>query len=481
MFLGFDLGTSGVKALLIDHTQKVVATSTAPLEVSRAQDGWSEQDPADWLSAAGDAVDQLKRSHRAELSAVKAIGLSGQQHGATILDAADKPLRPAILWNDTRAHEEASALDAIPEFRRTVGSVIFPGFTAPKLVWTAKHEPGVFESAAKVLLPKDYLRLWLTGDHASDMSDASGTGWLDVAQRSWSAMLLEQSGMRLEQMPRLCEGTEVSGRLRHELASRWGMGAVDVAGGGGDNAASAMGIGAVSEGDAFVSLGTSGVIFAANDTFRPKPESAVHTFCHAMPGKWHQMGVILSATDALNWFAGIAGAKPDDLTANLKDLTAPGSVTFLPYLSGERTPINDTAARGAFCGIGHSDDRDAMTRAILEGVAFALRDNLDALAQAGTNPTKLFAVGGGSRSAYWMEMIATILDLPVHLPADGDFGAAFGAARLGMIAAEGSDPATTCTKPQIARTFEPRSDLRDAYFEKFQTFRAFYPALKGIA
>lgn len=482
MYLGLDLGTSGVKALLIDETQAIVASASGALTVSRPHPGWSEQDADWWIAATREALDRLKSDHATALAAVRGIGLSGQMHGATVLGADDRPLRPAILWNDTRSHRQAALLDADPRFRNITGNIVFPGFTAPKLAWLRDHEPGLFERVRKVLLPKDYLRLWLTGAYFSEMSDAAGTAWLDVENRRWSDDLLAATGLDAAHMPALVEGTERSGTLRAGLAAEWGMGAdVIVAGGAGDNAASACGMGAVRVGDAFVSLGTSGVLFAANERYLPNPESAVHTFCHALPAAWHQMGVILSATDSLNWLAGITGRPAGDLSAELGDaLQAPGSVSFLPYLSGERTPHNDAAIRGAFCGLGHESDRTALTRAVMEGVAFALRDNLEALKEAGTRLERVTAIGGGSRSIYWLKAIATALGLPVDLPADGDFGAAFGAARLGLIAAEGADPLAVCTAPATAATVEPDAALAGAYADGYARYRALYPAIGGV-
>lgn len=481
MYLGIDLGTSGVKALLIDDSQAIIASASAALEISRPKPGWSEQDPADWIRATETALDGLKADNAGALSAVRGIGFSGQMHGATLLDAQDRVLRPCILWNDTRSHLEAAALDADQQVRRISGNIVFPGFTAPKLVWVAWNERDIMKAVRKVLLPKDYLRLWMTGEHVSEMSDASGTAWLDVANRSWSSTLLAASGMREEQMPRLVEGTEISGQLRPELAGRWGMDAgIVVAGGGGDNAASAIGMGTVMPGSAFASLGTSGVLFAANGSYQPNAESAVHTFCHALPGTWHQMGVILSATDSLNWLAGITGASAAELTGELgEELQAPTGISFLPYLSGERTPHNDADIRGAFTGIGHEADRASLTRALMEGVAFAFRDSLEALALAGTSLDRVTGIGGGSRSVYWLKALATALRLPVDIPADGDYGAAFGAARLGLIAAAKADPAAICTAPKTAMTIEPDRQLSDAYETAYQRFHALYPAIRG--
>ncbi|NEI70342.1 xylulokinase [Rhizobium lusitanum] len=483
MYLGLDLGTSGVKAMLIDGNQKIIGSANGGLDVSRPHPGWSEQDPAHWIRATEEAVAGLKAAHPKELAAVRGIGLSGQMHGATLLDADDKVLRPCILWNDTRSYHEAAALDADPRFRALTGNIVFPGFTAPKLAWVAKHEPDVFAKVRWVLLPKDYLRLWLTGEHMSEMSDSAGTSWLDTGKRKWSSELLAATNLDEKQMPTLVEGTEVAGKLRGELASKWGIGSdAVVAGGAGDNAASACGMGTVSHGAAFVSLGTSGVLFAANGSYLPKPESAVHAFCHALPNTWHQMGVILSATDALNWHSNVTGKSAAELTAELGEtLKAPTSVTFLPYLSGERTPHNDATIRGAFIGLGHESGRVVLTQAVLEGVSFAIRDNLEALRSAGTDIARVTAIGGGSRSRYWLASIATALGVPVDLPADGDFGAAFGAARLGLIAATGADPVAVCTPPQTAGTIDPVASLTDAYADAYKRYRALYPAIKPLS
>ena len=483
MYLGLDLGTYGVKALLIDDNQRLIGSAHGELDVSRPLAGWSEQDPAQWISATETAIDALRQAHPTEFAATKGIGLSGQMHGATLLDDADQVLRPCILWNDTRSYREAAELDADPAFRTITGNIVFPGFTAPKLVWVARNEPENFTKTRKVLLPKDYLRLWLTGEHVSDMSDSAGTSWLDTGGRHWSSELLAKTGLTESHMPRLAEGSDATGQLRAELAARWGIdGRPVVAGGAGDNAASACGMGTVKSGHAFVSLGTSGVLFAANGAYQPKPESAVHAFCHALPGSWHQMGVILSAASALDWFARVVGATPHVLDQELGEtVTAPGGVTFLPYLSGERTPYNDAKIRGSFSGLEHETDRRAMTQALLEGVAFALRDSLVALQSAGTEIHSLIAVGGGSRSAYWLKSIATALNTPVSLPEEGDFGAAFGAARLGLIAASGADPFAICTPPRTARTIEPEQALLSAYDDAYQRYHAMYPALNSLA
>lgn len=481
MFLGLDLGTSGVKAILIDVHQNVLAIGNGSLDVSRPHSGWSEQAPADWIRATREAVAAIKVGHPEALASVKGIGLSGQMHGATLLGEDDKVLRPCILWNDTRSHAEAATLDADPRFRSISGNIVFPGFTAPKLAWVKNNQPEIFAQVRKVLLPKDYLRFWLTGEYLSEMSDSAGTSWLDVGARKWSSDLLAATDMDESQMPSLVEGTAEAGALRSELLAEWGMeGRVVVAGGAGDNAASAIGMGTVKAGSAFVSLGTSGVLFAANDRYLPNPESAVHAFCHALPDTWHQMGVILSATDALNWHSNVTGKSAAELSAEVGDtLKPPSGVLFLPYLSGERTPHNDAAIRGVFAGLGHESSRAALTQAVMEGVSFAIRDNLAALNAAGTEISRVTAIGGGSRSRYWLKSIATALGVPVDLPADGDFGAAFGAARLGLIAATGADPLEVCTAPATAETIEPEGTLSAAYDEAYARYRALYPAVRS--
>ena len=477
MYIGLDLGTSGLKGLLIDDDQRVLAEATAPLTVQRPHEGWSEQSPADWIAAAEAVLDALAAQG---LAAVRGIGLSGQMHGATLLDAREEVLRPCILWNDTRAHEEAAELDDDPMFRRVTGNIVFPGFTAPKLLWVERHEPALRVKVAKVLLPKDYLRLWLTGDHVAEMSDAAGTAWLDTGARDWSDDLLAATGLSRAEMPRLVEGSAVSGHLRDALAARWGLpGAVVVAGGGGDNAASGVGVGVVRAGEAFVSLGTSGVLFAANDGYQPDPATAVHTFCHALPGTWHQMGVILAATDALNWYARLVGADAATLTGELGALQAPGKTCFLPYLGGERTPLNSASVRGGFTGLEHATDRQAATRAVLEGVTFAIRDCRDALAATGTRIDHLLAVGGGSKSDYWLAAIATALDVPVSVPVAGDFGGAFGAARLALMAATGAG-AEVATLPKISRVVMPDPALTAAFDAGHARFRAAQTALKDL-
>ncbi len=483
MYLGIDVGTSGVKCVLVDDTQTIVGQATATLTVQRPRPLWSEQDPEAWWRATCEAVAEIKAAHRAEFAAVRGIGLSGQMHGATLLDAQDRPLRPAILWNDGRSGAECAELEArCPAFRSVAGNLVMPGFTAPKLAWTAKHEPEVFRAVAKVLLPKDYVRLRLTGAYVSEMSDAAGTLWLDVAGRDWSDELLAATGLTRAHMPALVEGSEPSGTLKPELAAEWGMGAsVVVAGGAGDNAAGAAGIGTVTPGRAFLSLGTSGVYFVSTPAFAPNPDRAVHAFCHCIPGTWHQMSVILSAAACLSWVTALTGASGE--AALLEEVAAkapePGSLVFLPYLSGERTPHNDPDAKGVFLGLTHATDRAALGRAVLEGVACALADGQDALTAAGTDIGTISVIGGGARSRLWGEILASVLERPLTYHEGGEVGPAFGAARLGRLAATGERPTDVCIAPPVREVVEPRSAWRDRYAALRQRYGELYPLLKG--
>ncbi|MDB5474439.1 MAG: xylB [Devosia sp.] len=481
-FLGVDIGTSGVKALLIDPDGKPLGeASAAAVEPVRPQPGWSEQNPADWWTAMLGAIDKLGHTHPAELAGVKAIGLSGHMHGAVLLDRDDQVLRPCILWNDGRSAAECLELEqALPNLREIAGNIAMPGFTAPKIAWVRKHEPEVFGRIAKVLLPKAYVRLLLTGEHVEDMSDAAGTLWLDVARRDWSDELLAVTGLTRQHMPRLVEGSAVSAQLKPEFAARWGMnGPVLVAGGAGDNAGAACGIGAIRPGEGFVSLGTSGVLFVSNDRFQPNTQGAVHAFCHAVPDTWHQMGVILSATDSLNWLSRVTGQQPAALAgAAQANFSGPGEAIFLPYLSGERTPHNNAAARGAFVGLSQSTEPAQLAQAVMEGVSFAMRDCQRVLADAGTRINRLLAVGGGSRSRLWLTMLATNLDMEISLPEDGDFGGALGAARLALCAAQDADPQAVMTMPPIQTVIAPDKSLSGAYADQYARYRALYPAIE---
>ena len=478
MYLGIDLGTSSVKAILVDGTQAVLASASRALAMRRPASGWSEQDPEDWLAATLAAVDAIALERPRELAATRAIGLSGQMHGAVLLDRHDAVLRPCMLWNDTRATTECGELElAFPGLRAVTGNPAMPGFTAPKLLWVRKHEPDLFARVATVLLPKAWLRFHLTGERIEEMSDASGTLWLDVGRRDWSDAALEATGLSRRAMPQLVEGSAPAGRLQAALAARWGMArAPVVAGGAGDNAAGAVGLGATHPGSAFVSLGASGVLWATTDRFRPNPDQAVHAFCHALPGLWHQMGVTLSAAASLGWWAGVVGVPEAELLAELRP--APPEVPiFLPYLSGERTPHNDGAVRGAFADLSHETGRVAMGWAVLEGIAFSMRDCLDALAQAGTRITEADVIGGGSRSETWIRLLAGVLGIPLHRLVGGEHGGAFGAARLARLADTGEDAGAVCLSPERTRTIEPDPAWAQASEVRRHRYRSLYPAV----
>jgi xylulokinase len=420
-----------------------------------------------------DAVDALGRDHGAALAAVQGIGLSGQMHGAVLLDGAGAVLRPAILWNDVRSAVECGELEAaVPSLRAVTGNIAMPGFTAPKLLWVGRHEPSVFARVRHVLLPKAYIRYRMTGEMIEEMSDASGTLWLDVGARDWSDAMLAACGLSRAAMPALVEGNGAAGVLRAELAARWGMVRRPVlAGGAGDNAAGAVGLSAIRPGDAFVSLGTSGVLFAVTERFRPWPAAAVHAFCHALPGLWHQMGVTLSAAASLAWWVGVTGFSEVALLAEVGAVGAPSPVVFLPYLSGERTPHNDGGLRGVFAGLSHEVDRRLITQAVLEGVAFSLRDCLDALAASGTRIGSAYVIGGGSRSVAWIGVIAAVLGIPLRRLADGETGAAFGAARQARMAVTGEAPEVVCVPPATVETVEPDPVLAAAYAARIVEYR----------
>ncbi|MGR3467818.1 MAG: xylulokinase [Shimia sp.] len=466
MYLGLDLGTSSLKALIVDGAQAVVAEASAPLTVQRPRDGWSEQDPVSWIAAAEAVLAELPATAKA---AVRAIGLSGQMHGATLLDARDRPLRPCILWNDTRADLEAQRMSQDAAFKARTGNHVFPGFTAPKLAWLRTHEPDVFAATRRVLLPKDYLRLWLTGEAVTDMSDASGTSWLDIGARSWAEELVTQTGLTLDHMPRVMEGSAPTGTLRPALADRFGLPPVPVAGGGGDNAASAVALGVQSKGDGFVSLGTSGVVFLADDRFAPPPQKGVHTYCHALPERWHKMGVMLACGDAIKWAARLFGKTPEAFVAAAGSMQAPGRTTFLPYLGGERTPHASAAIRGAFTGLEHATDAGAIARAVLEGVSYALNDCLETIRGDIAPLDRLTVVGGGARSDAWLDILANALGVPLHVPDRAELGAALGAGRLAMLA-DGAGQDALAPPPSV-RTVEPTENMTAAHAEGYARFR----------
>ena len=444
LWLGIDVGTSSVKAVLADDGDRVVADAAAPLTVDRPRPLWSEQEPDAWWRATAAALDRLAAAHPAEMGRVGAIGLSGQMLGVAALDGEGRAIRPAILWNDGRAAAEGHALEAaVPGFARITGSRPMPGFPAAKLRWLAKHEPRMLEQARHVLLPKDYVRWRLSGEVASDRADASATLLMDTAAGTWHPAILDACGIRADQLPRLVESAEEAGWLRPELARRWSLPPrLPIAGGGGDNMCGGVGAGIVQDGGAFVSLGTSGVYFIANRAFQSSVGQGMHTHRHAVPGLFCQQAVILSAAAALAWVADILGA-PDvgQLAAAVEAarLAPADTPVFTPYLAGERTPHDDPGLLAAFSGLSFATGRLHLVQAVLEGVALALADCQDALAATGAPLAgPLVLVGGGARSRLWADLVAAATGRPILVSMNAAVGPALGAARLARASCGGA-------------------------------------------
>jgi xylulokinase len=470
--VGLDVGTTGVKALRISPDGEIVARAEESYPLSTPQPGWAEQDPEDWWRAADAALAGLG------LDGVGGIGLSGQMHGLVALDEADRVLRPAILWNDQRTGEECAEIEerfGLQELVQLTGNRALPGFTAPKLLWLRKHEPDVYRRIARVLLPKDYVRLRLTGERATDVADASGTLLFDVAQRRWSADVLGALDIPEEWVPAALESPAVSGQT---------AGGIPVAAGAGDQAAGALGVGVDRPGPLSVVLGTSGVVFAALPSFAADPEGRVHSFCHALPDAWHAMGVMLSAAGSLGWLRrAVAPGEPADDVVVEAEPWPPGveGLMFLPYLAGERTPHVDPNARGAFTGLSLRHDRGALVRAVLEGVAFGLRDSLELLRAIGVEPRSARVSGGGARSDLWLRIVASVLELPLARTA-AEEGAAFGAALLGGVSAGvyADVHEAVAATVRVRATIDPEPDWIGPYAHGYSRFRSLYPALRPL-
>ncbi len=559
--LGVDLGTSGLRCVIMEAATGVILDSaqSTPYSVDcpvSGSSGWREQHPSVWCEAFREAVSDLRKRRPDLLAKVVSLAVAGHMHGAVCLDKNGHVLRPCILWNDTRAAEEARALDSdtsdttdsgsgdgdsnnidCTAARIITGNIVYPGFTAPKLLWMSTNEPEIFSRVKTVLLPASYLNYWLTGEITMDHSDAAGTAWYDLQGGCWSeTMLSKTAGMTADQMPRLVSGCDTIGTIGSA-----GAGADDVttlglplncevAGGAGDNAAAACGVGVLCEGQGFVSLGTSGVLLASRQgTPLSQPSTSIHTFCHATPfthslkyKRWYQMGVILSCTDCLNWFGNICKKTPMELTAALPNelpLSGPSeTVRFYPYLSGERTPHNDANIRGSFVGLSTDTSENDMTKAVIEGVCFALKDSLESLLLTNVSLTSLLAIGGGIASTYWLKTLATVLNLQLDVPAKGDFGAALGAARIALAAYKrlgctppAPTPTATAISPNkeilsdstrglgeeemrdralVAIMFTPEIDysvlpdnregIRQAYDKAYKKYRYSYPLLKAL-
>jgi len=468
VLVGLDVGTTGVKALALSPEGEVLARAERGYPLSTPLPGWSEQDPEDWWRASEAAL--------ADLGVEPAgIGLSGQMHGLVCLDSEERVLRPAILWNDQRTGEECAEIEERVGLERLIaltGNRALTGFTAPKLLWVRRHEPDLYARIAHVLLPKDYVRLRLTGVRAIDVADASGTLLFDVAGRRWSGEVLDALDLPAEWLPEALESPEVSGH--------WS--GIPVAAGSGDQAAAALGVGIDRPGPVSVVLGTSGVVLAALPAFQADPQARVHAFCHAVPGGWQAMGVMLSAAGSLAWLRDVAGGTWDELTAEAATWP-PGAegLTFLPYLQGERTPHADPGARGAFTGLSLRHDRGALARAVLEGVAYGLRDSLDLLRALGVEAEVGRASGGGARSDLWLRIVASVLGIPLERTVSEE-GSAYGAALLGGVAAgvftDVHEAVAACVR--VRDTVEPEPGWRGAYDEGHRRYQALYPALRPL-
>lgn len=485
VFLGIDIGTSAVKTVLVDEREAVVGEASAPVPSSEPRPGWSEQNPEDWWQATETAVAALRREAPDALRATAAIGLSGQMHGVTLLDERDIPIRPSIIWNDGRGVEECAELEAaVPDLPDIAGVIAMPSFTAPKLRWLGKHEPRSLARTRRIPLAKDYVRLRLTGEFATEMSDAAGSLLLDEAGRDWSDPILSAAGITRAMLPRLLEGSMASGELRPAIRTAWGIGRerVVVAAGAADAAAGAIGIGATAEGDSFISLGTSAQYFVTRERYEPKPETLIHAFAHALPKRWFEMAAMLNGAGPLSWAARAFGIA--DIGAMLAEVEArfrgPSRIICLPYLVGERTPLNDPDVRGALFGLDYGTDKADIIQAVLEGAAFSLMDAQLALKAAGRSTAPVSLVGGGARSRFWMKLIASAIGLPVLRHAGSEKGPAFGAARLGRLALTGEAPETVCAKPPVIETIEPDAALGEAYRERFDTYRRLYRAIRPV-
>jgi xylulokinase len=486
LLLGLDVSTTATKAVIVDDRGRVLGVGSSSYDLSTPRPLWAEQEPRLWTRATPLALARALEAAGAEAAAIRSVGLTGQMHGLVLVDARGEPLRPAILWNDQRASAECDAMRdrlGLERLVRITGNDAFPGFTAPKLLWVRDHEPELFARIHRVLLPKDYLRFFLTGEYATDRAGAGGTLLLDLENRDWSAELLDAFDIPPEWLPPTHEGTTTTGVVSAEAAQLTGLAAgTPVVGGGGDQAAQAVGVGAVESGIVALTLGTSGVVFATTDRPLVEARGRLHSFPHAVPGRWHVMGVMLSAAGSLAWYRGTLA--PDTEYEALTEGAGgvqPGceGLTFLPYLSGERTPHADPLARGAFVGLTLRHGRDHLTRAVLEGVAFGLRDNLALMSSVGLKlPTEVRVSGGGAKSPVWRQILADVLGVSLVTTQTVE-GAAFGAALLAGvgIGVWPSVEAACAEAVSVGEPTRPRPELTAAYAPLYERFRALYPAL----
>ena len=488
MFIGIDLGTSSVKMILIDHDQNILASSNSSLTVQNPKNGFSEQNPKEWIAATHECLDGLKKKKPKEFSETISIGISGHMHGATLVDDNGNVIRPCILWNDTRSYAECDEFENQNiDVRSISGNITMPGFTAPKINWIKNNELENFKKINKVLLPKDYLRFYLTGDFFSEMSDASGTLWLDIQKRKWSKELLSCSFLEEKHMPKLVEGNQEAGILKKKFKDKFNFkNNVIVVGGAGDNAAAAAGMGIIKQNQSFISLGTSGVFFTPTDNFLSNTGDSVHSFCHCLPNKWHLMSVMLSATNCLDWISSITKTSILDIMSNIEthyqDKNLLNSAYFLPYLSGERTPHNDPHIRGSFHSLKTNTDSLNMQYAVIEGISFGILDGVNSISKVNNNYEKIFMVGGGSKSSFWIQLLSSLLNRKISVCAQSEFGAALGVARLAMYSDINFKNKEDIIKEiNISKEFNPKLDKIDILSKRYQIWQDIYSSNKNIS
>ena len=481
-FLGINLGVSEVKVILTDSENNILADSAVRLTRSMPQPRWIEQSPEEWWHATMEAISKVRADAPGSFSHLRGIGVSGQTQGVVLLDKHHRLLRPAILWSDSRAWAECIELEAlVTNSRHITGNMALPGFSAPKLLWLQKYERSVFDNIAMVLMPKDFIVFRLTGEYVTDMSDASSTLCFDVAHRDWSDRMIEAVRLSRNHFPRLCEGSEVVGELRSPLAEAWGLrNPAAVAAGAGRPAATAIGLGSLKEGDAYLSLGPSGLVFVSTGGARPSPEHAVRNFCHCLPELWHQLGVVPAGTASLDWWARMLGTGDrDDILDQASKATMHEAPIFLPYLNGASTPHNDARASGVFFGLAENSDPHALAYALLEGVAFSVADSLSAIRETGTLIRRASLVGDGSRNRFWTELVVTACGMPLDLHASEFDAASVGAARLAQLAVGDCSVGDLVISPPVVETVVPRADWREELDVRHARFRRLYRALKS--
>lgn len=480
MFLGIDIGTSAVKVCLTDQNRVPLATASTPLSISHPHTGWSEQRPEAWWQAVRKSVAEVLEARPEAGTKVAAIGLSGQMHGAVLLDAQAQILRPAILWNDGRSDAECRKLEAVsPDLAAIAGVRPMAGFTAPKLMWLKTNEPEIYARVARVLLPKDYIGFLLHGRFVTDPCDAAGTWWLDQAERDWSDRLCAATDTQRAWLPEIVEGCEVAGSLRAEVAETLGLPpGIPIAAGGGDAAAGAIVAGAVTAGSGFLSLGTSAQLFVATSRYDAAPGKGLHSYAHCLPGLWFQMAAMLNGARPMSWFSEVTGTPLPDLLEEAASARIDRLPLFLPYLTGERTPHGDTQIRGAFYGLQNDTGRAEMMRAVIDAIAYSLADACDAVAAVAEVPAPLLAIGGGARSDLLLQTIADVSGITLHRGEGADQGPALGAARLAAVAAGAAQVSDIAEAPEIVANFHPQEQPRHA--SRLAAYRALYEALKEV-